>query len=494
MTYNESLRQAALVELATRELEKRFKPQSEDLLEFIKYFFQEEKGKEFKVNWHHKLIAEKLKEVVEGKCTRLIINIPPRSGKTELITKCFPVWLLGNHPEKKIIATGYSTSLTQTFSNEARDYYTSTTYRNVFPRRSELREDQNTKEWWVNQRGGSYFATGTGGSITGRGADIFVIDDPIKPDKADTSDIERVGINNWYENTVLSRLDEPTKGAIIIIMQRTHENDLCGHLIAKMEEGTGQKFEVLSIPAIAEVDDDYRKEGESIQEDRLPIEFLEDYKRSNPVIFSTQYQQNPIAKESQEFHEEWFRFYENAPLNGRIFTAVDPAFSKRSSADYTAIITAKFHEDYMYLLEVTHGRFDPGELEDKIVYHARKWSPEKIGVEAFAAQKVVGFSLRNRLRKEMIPCDVEDITQTGSKEAKIRRLIPLYRNGQIYHTRDMGEVEQQLIKFPRARHDDIIDTVQMLYDMYSLQPNVKTMYQVPEIKYDSMGRPLIINA
>ena len=491
MSYSKSLKKQAIVELAKRELEKRHKPQRESIIEYIKHLFKEEKGKEFKENWHHELIANKLKEVVEGKCTRLIINIPPRTGKTELITKCFPVWYLGNHPEKQIIATGYSTNLTQTYSNEARDYYRSNAHHKVFPRTPKLREDQNTKEWWINEQGGFYYATGTGGSITGRGADLILIDDPIKPDAADVSDIQRAGINNWYENTVLSRLNEPTKGAIIIIMQRTHENDLCGFLINKMIEGTGQKYDVVSIPAIAEKDEEHRKEGESIQENRLPIQFLEDYKKQNPVVFSCQYQQNPIAKESQEFHQEWFKYYENSPSNGRIFTAVDPAFSKKNKADYTAITTAKFEGDQMYILEITHGRFDPAELEDKIVYHVRKWNPEKVGVEAFAAQRVVGFSLRNRLTKEGLYTTVEDLTQTGSKESKIRRLIPLYRNGQIFHTQEMGTLEDQLIKFPRGTHDDIVDTVQMLYDLYELQPNTHTMFSIPKIEYDHNGQPVI---
>ena len=491
MNSQSSLRDQAVIELALRELEKRHKPMQDSLIEFIKHMFTKEKGKEFKPNWHHELIAKKLDQCLTGECTRLIINIAPRSGKTELVTKCFPVWAMGKNPQIKIGSTGYSTNLTQTFSNEARDYYKSDAYRNVFPRRPGLRDDQNTKEWWMNEKGGFYYATGTGGSLTGRGFDCIIVDDPIKPDASDTSDIQRVGINNWYENTLLSRLNEPTKGAIIIIMQRTHENDLCGHLISKMQEGTGQKFDVISIPAIAEKDEDYRKEGESIQEDRLPIKFLEDYKRGNPVVFSCQYQQNPIAKESQEFHEEWFKYYDNVPMNGRIFTCVDPAFSKKSKADYTAITTAKFIGDQMYILELTHGKFDPAELEDKIVYHVRKWQPEKVGVEAFAAQRVIGFSLRNRLRKENLLSTVEDITQTGSKESKIRRLIPLYRNGQIFHNRDQGIIEDQLIKFPRGTHDDAVDSVQMLYDMYELQPSTKTMYSLPSISYDHNGVPVI---
>jgi predicted phage terminase large subunit-like protein len=282
----------------------------------------------------------------------------------------------------------------------------------------------------------------------------------LKPDEAE-SYVKRIGINNWYDNTVLSRLNDQNRDAIVIIMQRTHENDLCGYLIEKMNNGLGDKYEVLSFPAICEKDNEYQKEGESIHEERLPISFLNTFQKSNPVVFSCQYQQNPIAKESQEFFNEWFKYYDNIPVNGRVFTVVDPAFSKKTTADYTAIITGKFVGDLLYILEVTHGKFNPAELEDNILYHIKKWQPEKVGVEAFQAQQMIGFSLRNRLRKDALYVDVVDITQRNDKNTKIRRLVPLYRNGQIYHNKngDCGIIEQQLLKFPRGTHDDSIDSL-----------------------------------
>jgi len=474
-------------ELAKRELERRHKVEQEDFLSYVHHMFKYEKKKKFLDGWYHKVIAEKLEAVVRGDIKRLIINIPPRTGKSELITKLFPTWAMGKRPDLQVIATGYSTSLTQTFSNEARQYYKSNAYKMVFPRSSPLRDDQNTKEWWTNEEGGSYYATGTGGSITGRGANIFLIDDPIKPKDAD-SDITRVGINNWYSNTVMSRLNNMGEDSIIIIMQRTHENDLCGYLMEEMNEGIDEGWEIVSIPMIAEIEDEHRKEGESLHEERFPIEILKVMQQKDVVNFSCQYQQNPIAKESQEFHEEWFKYYDHIPAGGRTFTAVDPAFSKKKTADYTAIITGKFIGDVLYVLEITHGRFDPAELEDKVIYHARKWNSEKVGVEAFAAQSMIGFSLRNRFRKEVIRARVEDIRQSGSKESKIRRLISLYRNGQIFHNTDLSVVEQQLLKFPRGTHDDAIDALQMLYNLYELQPNV-SISSAPVIKFDAQGLP-----
>lgn len=211
--------------------------------------------------------------------------------------------------------------------------------------------------------GGSYYATGTGGSITGKGANYFIIDDPLKPDEAE-SDIIRTGINNWFENTVPSRLDNPKRGCIIIIMQRTHEDDLCGHLIEKMKNKTGDDWTVLSLPSIAEQDeyipvDDFafsRLKGDVLHPKRFDNESIEKIRKNmNNSTFECQYQQNPISKESQEFHTEWFKYIDrqDIPTGGRIFTTVDPAWTKNTSSDYTAIITGKFIADKLYILEYT---------------------------------------------------------------------------------------------------------------------------------------------
>lgn len=484
-------RQAIVKELATRELEKRHKLQQNSLYEFIKYYYTHELKKPFFENWHVKLIAETLERMYAGEIKRLIVNVPPRSGKTDLVTRFFPVWALCRNPRLKFIATGYSTTLTQTFSGQARDYFCAVTTKQIFPRQSALKEDINTKENWATVDGGGYYATGSGGSLTGIGADYLLLDDVLKAEDAD-SDIVRVGVNNWFEHTMVSRLDNLTDGRIIVISQRLHDDDLPGYLMQKEAEGLGEKWHRIIIPAIAEKDDAYRKEGESFHEERFPIEFLRNLQNRDKVNFSCQYQQTPISKESQEFHEEWFRYYEYIPMGGRIFTACDPAFTKNKTSDYSAIITGKFIEDKMYVIEYTLARLNPAELEDKLIYHIRKWQPEKVGIEAYQAQVTIGYSLKNRLLKEGLSTTIEDIRQSGDKLSKIRRLIPLYRNGQIYHKAGMSELEEQLIKFPRGTHDDLVDSAQMLYDLYTLQPNTRVMYAAPRVEFNEFGRPVII--
>lgn len=479
--------------IAIKALQEKFKPQRESLVEFMRYMWETEKKQEFDDNWHYYLIEEKLKKLLDGEITRLIINVPPRSGKTLMITELFPVWAMGNKPGTQFISTGYSTSLTREFSQHARDWYLSDSYKNVFPMRKEMREDQNTKEYWKTDDESSYYATGAGGTITGRGCDVFIIDDPIKPDEADKSDVVREGINNWYLNTVPSRLNNPKKGGIIIIQQRTHEDDLTGFLKNRMEKGL-EKWEEVVIPAIAEVKDDYRDKGESISTKRVPIEVLEDMRKNNPIVFSTQYQQDPVNKDTQEFHEEWYRYFDDAPEAGRIFAMLDPANKTKSSNDESTIIVGRVINDSVYVEEIVGGRFSQPALEDKCIYVARKWNPEKFGVEAYAAQVWVGHSLRNRFKEAGLFTQIEEITQKGSKEEKIRSIINPIRSGKLYFKRgidNLDTLELQMKKFPRGAHDDYVDCLQMLWFLSSTQPNIDiSRNEIPTLEYNEYGQPV----
>ena len=490
--------QRAMQEIAIRKLEEKYKPEREDLYEYIKTYFKLEKNKEFQDNWHNYVLADALMRVYEWEVTRLIINIPPRMSKTEFVSKCFPTWVLWKRPETKFIVTWYSSTLTETFSWEARDYSQSKTYKKIFPRSPKLKDDQNTKKWWENTSWWQYYAMGSWWTITWIGADIIIVDDPLNADDKD-SEVKRIWVNNWYHNVLESRLNDKINGAIIIIMQRLHDDDLVWHLLEQELDLTGDKWEKIVIPAIQEetsfFDTRYgvfkRIEWQLLCESRLPNSFLQLLKTKSKETYSSQYQQNPIDKDSQEFHQEWFK-YDDIPSGWRVFTTVDPAFSKKDSADDSAITTAKFIWDKLYILEQTAGKFNPAELEDKIIYHTKKWKPEKIWVEAVAAQVTIWFSLRNRLKVEKLYQEVVDIRQSGDKEAKIRSLIPLYRNWQIIHTTELSKLENQLIRFPRWKHDDCPDSLQLMYYMYEMTPNTPSLYKIPKIKYDKYWTPVVI--
>ena len=488
-----NLKNEAIKELAIRKLEEQNKPQRDSLYEFLKYYWEKENRSSLDESWHIKLICSKLEQVYSWEIKRLIINIPPRSLKTETVSKCFPVWCLWHDPRIKFMEISYSSELAEKNSWGARDIYNSDTYLSVFPRRVPLKEDQNTKQHWETIQWGQMYASWSTGTITGIGADIIVIDDPLKPNDAG-SDVVRTWVNNNYQDTIKSRLNSKSDWAIVIIMQRLHDDDLCGFLLDLKKQWIGENREELIIPAIAEKDDEYRKTGQSFFEKRFPIEILHKMKVESPVVFSTQYQQNPVNKETQEFHEEWFRYYndEQKPKMWRIFTACDPAFSKKDSADSTSIITWMFVGMDMYILEYSHWKYNPAELIDKLIYHKNKWNPEKIGIESVAAQMMIWFNLKAELQRRWQYADIEEIRQSWDKELKIRKLVPLYRNGHIYHKIGMDELEFELKRFPKGKHDDIIDAEQMLYSMYELIPNNKAYREDITIKYNENGSPILI--
>lgn len=471
-----------------RELERRHSDKQESLLSFITFFFREELNKEFQVAKHHKEIETALQKVLTGEITRLLINIPPGSAKTELITKCFPVWAMGKHPDIRIIATGYSAHLTQSYGSEARDYYLSNTFRSVFPRRSEIRDDQNTKGLWKTEDGGQYLSAGVGGSITGNRANVFIIDDPIKPDEA-LSDIKRAAVNRWYDNTVLSRLFNPNKDAVVIVMQRTHDDDLCGYLMEKERNNEGETWHKIIVPSITS---DENGEEQSYHPERFELSALHKIRKNSPDDFSTQYQQEPVNKDSQEFHEEFFRYYkaEQLPKHMRVFTVCDPAFKTAEQNDETAIVTGGFNADKLYILEVTHGRMDATKVAEKIYWHASKWKPEKIAIEGYQAQTVLAQWVKKTLVEGNVHIPIEELTQKGDKASKIRQLQAPIRGGNILWREDMFIIEDQLKKFPRGKHDDVIDALQMLFSFYNLQPNVERVENSFKIRYNHLGQPI----
>lgn len=472
-------------EKVIREKEKRHQLQRASLYEFIKKYWEVERKEPLDENWHIKAICDALERVYTGETKRLIINIPPRSLKTEIVSKAFPVWCLWHEPNLKFIQTSYSADLAHKNSWWARDMYNSVVYGRIFPRRSAIKDDQNTKwnwelvDWW------QVYAAGSTGTIIGIGADIIIMDDPMKPDDANSDLMIRNVINN-YQDTIKSRLNNRAEWAIVLIMQRLHDNDLAWYLMDLEAQGIGEKWERLIVPAI---DSDWN----SFFEKRFPIEMLKVMQKENPVTFSTQYLQEPVNPETQEFHQEWFRYYDEVPKWWRVFTAVDPAFSKNQQADNSSIITVMVKGMDLYVLEYTFGKFNPAELIDKIIYHHRKRNPEKIWVEAFAAQEVIAFNLKAEMQSKGLYPNVEEIRQSGDKSAKIRSLIPLYRNWHIFHTTNMQELEHELLRFPRGKHDDIADSLQMVFNMYTISPNTRAFTGNIDIKYWPDWSPILIN-
>ena len=485
------------IELVLRQLESRTVKERESLVAFTKYMFKKGRNLEFRDNWHYHLLEKKLKDCMDGKINRLMINIPPGSGKSEMIAKCFPTWVLGHKPQTQIISVSYGSDLAEKHSMEAREYYRSDIYRHMFPRRSPIKGDQDTKQFWANDDGGYYMATGLSGAITGKRANIFVIDDPLRPDDAG-SEVKRKEVNNWYSNTVVSRLHNPKKDCIIIIMQRTHEDDLCGYLMDREDKGLGEKWERLILPSEKDAAKMYQDmyELDSLQDEPYDMEALQAIKKAyGPENYATQYLQDPSNELSREFHREYFRYFDTAPENGRVFMAVDPAFSLKKSADNSAIAIIRIVKDEIYVEEILMGKWNPSTFEDNMLMMIRKWKPEKVGIEAVQAQANIAFSLTNRARREGVNCTIEELRPKGTKEERIRGLLPLYNRYQIFHKKNMfrlEDFEHELVTFPRGRRDDAIDALTMAVSMGLLMPNMKLNAGNVNIQYDDFGSPVLI--
>lgn len=325
-----------------------------DFLFFTRYFFKENYNRKFVVNDHHIQIANKLKEVIDGKCKRLIINIAPRYGKTELAVKAFIAYGLAISPSSKFLHVSYSQELAVANSEEIRDnFILNAEYDRIF--NVGLKPSSTAKKKWETVDGGVVYATATGGQVTGFGAgsvdaeeDFFsdydqatkfsgavVIDDPIKPEDAE-SDLARRKVNERYESTLKNRVNSKNT-PIVIIMQRLHEEDLCGHLI---EEYDGE-WEVLSLPCIKE-------DGTPLWEFKHDLEWLENEQRKNPINFSRQYMQQPKSREGQLYGE--FNTYSTLPV-GFVHNYTDTA---DMGADYLCSISYVVNGNYAYITDVVY--------------------------------------------------------------------------------------------------------------------------------------------
>src|SRR5882757_2804652 len=273
------------------------------------------------MNWHLEVIAAKLTAVREGKIRRLIINLPPRHLKSLMASIAFPAWCLGLDPTAQILCVSYAQDLADKLSRDCRGIMMSPWYRKIF--RTRLAPHRQAVQEFITTGQGYRLATSTGGVLTGRGADIIIIDDPLKPEEA-LSDAQRKAANEWYDHTLYSRQNDKRRGAIVIIMQRLHEDDLVGHVLGQ------EQWEILSFPAIAEKDEEHRIEtilgprrftrrrGEALHPDREPLEVLDRIRRTiGEYNFAGQYQQSPAPLGGGLVKAEWFKRYRENELPER---------------------------------------------------------------------------------------------------------------------------------------------------------------------------------
>lgn len=426
----------------------------------------------YEINWHLEVIGKALEDaerrIREGGAKQLflILELPPRHGKSELTSIRFPTWFLGRNPDKHVITSSYSGDLSQDFGAKARNLVRSAEYSALFPEVT-LSEDTQAKTRWLTSKGGSYTSVGIGGTVTGRGAHCLIIDDPHSSRKEADSQTIRNNVWEWFRSTAYSRL-EPN-GVVIIIMQRWHKDDLVGRILTNFEGRSDIDIVEIKFPAIATKDELYRKSGEALWPWKYPADALQTIQGTlGGVNWASQYQQEPILQENATFKPEWFKYFDEKDLEGKelVYTVtVDLATGDKEvkNGDFVSIHTVAKEKTKpeWYVIDSKIERLDPLQTCDYLFYLYLKYRFTRLGIETNAYQKTFKFWLTEEMKKRGVYMPIQEIKSTSSKIARINGLAPLYQAGVVYHRRDYLELESQLLNFPQGEHDDGPDSLAM---------------------------------
>jgi predicted phage terminase large subunit-like protein len=420
-------------------------------------------GQTYVPGWHIDAIACRLERVRLGEIRRLIINMPPRSLKSIAGSVAFPAFALSHNPSRRIICVSYSGDLAKKHSNDFRAVIDSPWYRAAFPatRIGPFKDSETEIEFTAR---GFRLATSVGGTLTGRGGDIIVIDDPLKPDDA-LSETKRSAANHWFTNTLLSRLDDKRTGAIVVVMQRVHIDDLTGFLL-----GQSKEWDVLSLPAIADVDEVipvwggrtyHRKSGEALSPEREPIDVLDALKlQIGSDAFYAQYQQMPVPAGGAMIKRHWVRRYSAPPHREivlQIIQSWDTAMKGGPANDYSVCTTwAQTCDCKMYLLDVWRGRVDYPTLKDMVLALQGEWRPSTILIE----ETGTAIGLIDELEYQCY--GVVGIKPDRDKIARMAIASAKFEAGNVYLPESapwLADLEAELFAFPGSHHDDQCDSI-----------------------------------
>jgi predicted phage terminase large subunit-like protein len=419
-----------------------------DFMSFVKYVWPD-----FIEGSHHKIMSEKFNKVATGDLKRIVINMAPRHTKSEFASYLLPSWMIGKNPKLKIIQATHTTELAVRFGRKAKNLIDSQEYQKIF--QTKLREDSKAAGRWETNEGGEYFAAGVGGSITGRGADLLIIDDPhSEQDALNTNALERTW--EWYTSGPRQRLQPG--GIIVVVMTRWNTKDLTGKLINAQKETKADQWEVIEFPAILPND-------KPLWPEYWKLEELEGVKAGLPIgKWNAQYKQNPTAEEGSIIKREWWQLWDkDLPPLHHVIQSYDTAFLKKETADYSAITTwGVFYptEDSgpnLILLDVVKDRFEFPELRRVALEQYNYWKPESVIVEG----KASGMPLTFELRKQGIPVINYTPSRGNDKHARVNAVAPLFESGQVWATDDKfaEEVIEECAAFPYGDHDDLVDSM-----------------------------------
>lgn len=496
--YDEQRRQATKVhaELASRERARR------KIIPYIKRF-----DPEYEAGWLHYDICRRLEkfydDVMAKRAPRLMLFVPPRHGKSYIASDFYPSWCLGKNPKLKFIAASYAVSLPIDFSRNIRDRIKTREYKAVF-RHTAISQESKAAEAWKTTQGGAFVAAGVGGGITGKGADIFVIDDPIKDAEEADSEVVRDKIWDWYGSTAYTRMSPG--GGMLVIQTRWHDDDLSGRLVLQMQDNIKKqvpedefdRWEIIQYPALATHDEwmnpdrtmteepthekskKLRNKGDALHPARFSTQLLKRIKNTaQPRHWSALYQQNPVPEEGVYFTKDMFRFEHPHRREGwermRIFIAGDLAIGEKESNDYTSFAVGGLdYDDQVHILEVIRFRKNTYGIVEALLDLVQKYDPYLVGIEKGQLEHAIKPQLQKRMRERRVfPTLAEGDKALKPVQDKWKRARPLQgrlQQGVVYFPLPemapwVETVIHEMLRFPGGLHDDMVDALAWLIRM-----------------------------
>ena len=454
---DEVMREILALEQAKKTLSIRNRAQ-DNFMVFVKHVYEG-----FIEGSHHKQVAKQFEKLAVTPGSRIIVNMPPRHTKSEFASYLLPAWLIGKNPELKIIQTTHTAELAVRFGRKVRNLMELEIYREIFPE-VDLRADSKAAGRWETGQGGEYFAAGVGGAITGRGADLLIIDDPHSEQDA-LSETAMENAYEWYTSGPRQRLQPG--GSIVVVMTRWSLKDLTGKLIrAQANDVMSDQWDIIEFPAILPSDNvlwpEFWKKDELLR-----------VKASLSLgKWNAQWQQNPTAEEGAIIKKEWWNKWEKKeiPPVSYIMQSYDTAFSKKETADYSAITTWGVFQpkesgpDNLILMDAKRGRWDFPELKAKALEEYQYWEPDMVLIEA----KASGTPLTDELRTMGIPVVNYTPSRGRDKHTRMHMVAPIFESGRVWapEKKFSEEVIDECAAFPNGEHDDFCDSMSMALIRY----------------------------
>jgi predicted phage terminase large subunit-like protein len=432
-------------------------------------FYELNARADFTLNWHIEVVAAKLAAVRAGDVRRLVVNLPPRHLKSHLASVAFPAWCLGRDPGCHLLCVSYAQDLADQLARDCRRIVSSAWYRALFATR--LSAAKTAVQEFVTTEQGCRLAVSVGGALTGRGADIIILDDPLKPEEA-LSRTQRQAVNEWFDHTLYSRLNDKRSSAIVLVMHRLHEDDLTAHVLAQ------EAWEVVRFPAIAEAEERHvadsvigashfvRHPGEPLHPGREPLDLLAHIRQTiGDYNFAGQYQQSPVPLGGGLVKRAWFRRYAAdelpAPFD-RIVQSWDTANKATELSDYSVCTSWGIAGKNLYLLDVLRRRMEYPELKRAVRAHYERFAADVVLIE----DKASG----TQLIQELIEDGVWAVTRYQPQADKIMRLhaqTAIIENGFVHVPETapwLASYLDELTVFPNGRHDDQVDSTAQALD------------------------------